>query len=199
MTATQVFKWFCKEQGIMANIMNMYHTVHPRYNTYYNGGVQTKYLTYDEYIVIKLRNNNFVDLFERITSDFLFKIGWEKYEEYVDKWNLRNISKKWRYFATNNIRLDENCLKVGDDITFRLSDWRRWDENHALMDTIHRGRVDTLQVGNGIMVIWDYADNRHRTYYSNEIFNRDNGVFDFDLNFYIKRNRRTYYGRNSAE
>lgn len=197
MTATQVFKWFCKEQGIMANIMNMYHTVHPSYNTYDNGGIKAKYLTYDEYITIKLRNGSFVDLFERIMSDFLFKIGWEKYDEYVDKWNLRNLSKKWRYFAINNIRLDENCLKVGDDITFRLSDWRRWDENPAL--TIHRGRVDTLQVGNGIMVIWDYVDNRHRTYYGNEIFNRDNGVFDFDLNFYIKRNRRAYYGRNSAE
>ena len=198
MTAAQVFKWFCKEQGIVANIMNMYNTVRPSYNTYDNGGIQTKYLTYDEYIAIKLRNSNFVDLFERITSDFLFKVGWGKYDYYVDKWNLRNITKKWRYFAMHNIYINENCLKVGDNITFRVSDWRRWHENHALMDTLHRGRVDTLQVGNGVMVIWDYVDNRHKTYYSNEIFDRDNGVFDFDLNFYIKRNRRTYYGRNCA-
>jgi hypothetical protein len=201
MTPTQVFNWFCKEQGIMPNITMIYYKIHPKCNIWENGGIKRKYLTYDEYVKSKLMNGSFSELFISIQNDYIFTLGLDKYDEYSKGINLVNLDKKWRYFAKNNIFIDEDCLKVGDVITFKVSDWRRvlLDNQNPYVDEAHRGRVDSIDVGNGIITIWDCNDDKSRTYYSNEFYNKNFNIFDFDLNFYIKRNRRKYYGKNNGK
>lgn len=198
MTAAQVFNWFCKEQNIMSNIMMIYNTVRPRCNQCVNDTIQLKYLTYEEFIELKLKNGSFMDLFMNVQNAYLYTFGWYKYEEYSRKIDLLGLNKKWRYFASHNICIHDDCLKVGDVIDYKLSGWRRWDAgfNGFIDDVNRKGRVDSINVGYGVITIWDEVDNQHRTYYANEFYDMNGSTFNLDINFYIKRNRRKYYGRN---
>ena len=200
MTPTQVFNWFCKEHNVMANIMMIYHVSHPRCNVYTDGKIETKYLTYDEFIENKLKNGNFADLFMNVQNAYLYTIGWQKYDEYSKRIGLEGLNRKWRYFAKNNIFIDDDCVKVGDDIDFTVSAWRRWNNADAFLDDeVHKGRVDSINIGDSTITIYDYVDNQYRTYYANEFLDKNTKVFNFDLKFYIKRNRRKYYGRNHGK
>lgn len=199
MTPTQVFNWFCKEHNVMANIMMIYHVSHPRCNVYRDGKIETKYLTYEEFIENKLNNGNFADLFMNVQNAYLYTVGWQKYDEYSKRIGLEGLNRKWRYFAKNNIFIDDKSVKVGDEIDFLVSAWRRWDANPPFDEEVHKGRVDLINIGDSTITIYDYVDNQYRTYYANEFLDKNTKVFNFDLKFYIKRNRRKYYGRNHGK
>jgi hypothetical protein len=134
-----------------------------------------------------------------VQNTYLYTIGWQKYDEYSKRVGLEGLNRKWRYFAKNNIFIDDDCVKVGDDIDFTVSAWRRLDANALLDDEVHKGRVDSINIGDSTITIYDYVDNQYRTYYANEFLDKNTKVFNFDLKFYIKRNRRKYYGRNHGK
>lgn len=188
MTGVQVFKWFCKEQKIMPLIRQLYYTIRPTDNGWRN---YPTYLSFDEYIGKMISSYGFVDLMIRLENAYYYKIGWNKYDEFSKQHELPNLNKKWHYFVYHNIFIDEDVLKVGSEVEYRRPLWDARedadDHERAIVRTIHPDgfsvRIDSL------------VDNSLRNFFYSISNLRDVNTHEpLKINFYIKRNRRKYYG-----
>ena len=186
MTAAQVFNWFCKEQRIMPIIREMYYTSRPHNQKYGNGGIITEYLSLEEFMNSRLGMHGMTGMFSNLTHTFYYSVGWAKYDEFRDKYNIPNIEKKWLYFVKNNVHVKEDCLKIGDVIEY---DYRHWGEVGNIVHEKRKGKVVSINLVGMTVMLQDIDDKRYCTLYSNNL--KESGI---ELDFYIKRNRKEYYG-----
>ena len=188
MTSIQLFKWFCKEQGIMGEMFSLYHAMQPKLTTYENGGYNTRALSFDEYISNTINYSGFLDLFWNIESNYRAKVRsciWERKpinENLITDKFLR-VKKNWDYFVKNNLFVDENSLKRGDTV--------RWNNHIVTIKEIDKRwcniTAELATEGRGNRNVWfKFSGLRDRE--TNE---------PLKLNYYIKRKRRVYYGVNS--
>ena len=186
MTAAEVFNWFCKEQNIIPIIRELYYYARPREQRYTKEGIITEYLTLENYMNRKFEQHGMSCLFESLVHSCYYTVGWEKYDEIREKYNISNIEKKWLYFVKNNVHVKEDCLKIGDVIEY---DYRHWGEVGDIVHEKRNGKVVSINLVGMTVTLQDIDDKRYNTLYSNKL--KESGI---ELNFYIKRNRKEYYG-----
>ena len=197
MTATQVFKWFCKEQKITGTIINMINTINPR-KVVKNEWVHMSFHEYYENIV---RMYGFGYSLEKIMDDYcdaLLRKQATSYDRYYQEKNIfyeknRKIINKWRYFSDNNIIMNPDILKVGDTISFD----KTWKKGEIVIDKIRLAYYEVVGT------VKDDNINSHMPigYLSNNCnshmpigYLRDNQGNKIVPSYIIKRKRKTYYG-----
>ena len=188
MTNAQVFRWFCKEQKIMHLIQKMYYKIQPIKIEYDidNGGLYSKYISFDEYISNRINAFGFSYLFQRILSDYKQKLRNEMpfsqyypFCENLDK-KFEKIDKKWEYFAKNNIKVSQDSMKVGDIINFKdYGDARKMKV--GCID-LYSGRIVGKLQTNG------------RSYGTFMAYLTDEHGEKMTLDFLIRRNKKVYHG-----
>ena len=186
MTAAQVFNWFCKEQRIIPIIREMYYRGRPRNQKYALEGVITEYLSLEEFMNSRLGMHGMSGMFSNLTHTFYYSVGWNKYDEFREKYDIPSIEKKWNYFVKHNVLVKEDCLKIGDVIEYN---YRHWGNVGDIVYEKRRGRVVTINLYGMSVTLQNVEDNTYYTLYANNF--KENGI---ELDFYIKRNRRKYYG-----
>ena len=196
MNIAQVVRWFCKEQKIMPQIMKMYHVTRP-YRLNYDVGldgskeINTRYITFDEYVERKVQSYGFSYLLTRVIDDYL--VAMRKNMDYNDYWDFRtklehelyDVIKKWEYFARHNILLNDGIINIGDKVKFRS-----WGNNEFLTVTeinVWDGRL----YGN---IKREGMDIRYSIHF-NEVMNDDNSLKNLN-DYIIKRKRKIYNGKH---
>ena len=191
MTTTQLFKWFCKEQKITHIIHKMYHEIHPCKNVFGNGQIIRRYLTFDEYVKEKVSTYGFSYLLSRIVMEYMDKIrrtmNCNDYWDFRDKFesDFNSYCRRWEYFTKRNIFISENSVKNGDNIKF--NNW----------GNINRMTVSSLNIPEGRIYGVRKTDDNREMYYCarfEELLNEDETPKE--INYIIKRNRKTYNGKN---
>ena len=188
MTEVQVFKWFCKEQGIMGEIFSLFHAIEPKKMTYENGTYETIPLNFYEYIKGRITCTGFFELFWAIESAYITKVRNSRWEgKTINDKLITNrflkAKKNWDYFTKHNLFLNDESLKVGDVI--------KWNGSEVKIKEIDLrwGNIVGERIGSqaffGRNVYFKLSGCRDRE--SNE---------PLQLNYYIKRNRRIYNGVN---
>ena len=82
--------------------------------------------------------------------------------------------------------MKEDCLKIGDVIEY---DYCHWGEIGDIVHEKRKGKVVSINLVGMTVMIQDIDDKRYCTLYSNNL--KESGI---ELDFYIKRNRKEYYG-----
>ena len=186
MTTAHIFNWFCKEQKIIPIIREMYYIGRPRNQKFSKYGIINEYLSLEEYMNSRLDLHGLNGLFSNLIHVYFNAVGWNKYDEFRDKYNIPNIEKKWLYFVKNNVHVKEDCLKIGDVIEY---DYRHWGEVGDIVHEKRKGKVVSINLLGMAVTIQDIDDKRYNTLYFNNL--KESGI---ELDFYIKRNRKEYYG-----
>lgn len=198
MTDVQVFKWFCKEQGIMANIRGMYYVCSP--TRYSISGYKSEKISFEKWIHDFVYRNGFLGLMERILSSYNMNLQYASYDCSIplitgmatDK--FINAIKRWHYFVRHNIIIDENILKVGDIVTYK----RPWAHENDGRDVVV---VDTLNIKEGYVHGHIYGTegktfNDMREYMCLDCIMKENETEPIRLDYSIKRKGRIYNGAN---
>lgn len=188
MTSIQLFKWFCKEQGIMGEMFSLYHAMQPKLTTYEDGEYKARPLSFGEYVTNAINYSGFLDLFWNIESNYNAKVRncrWERkpIREGLITPKFLKAKKNWDYFVKNNVFVDENSLKRGDTV--------RWNNHIVTIKEIDKRwcniTAELATEGRGSRNVW-FKFSGLKDKDTNEPLN---------LNYYIKRKRRVYYGVNS--
>ena len=201
MTDVQVFKWFCKERGIMANIRGMYYVSSPkRYMlTKSNNGFYK--LTFDEWIHDLVTNRGFHCLMDKISDSYCSNMLYSQYDYMIpriDGMHTDNFIKAmscWYYFVRNNIIVDDSSLKVGDIVCYKNP--FKWDEPNC-----ERVVVDKINIRDGYVsghlegTDGDSWENKRDYMNLSQLKNADNPQEPLEISYSVKRNRRVYNGAN---
>ena len=104
-------------------LMKLYYQISPqKIVSDENGFINAKNLTFDEYIENKIDNFGFLPLIDNICNDYIYN-KWcdNSSHEFINSHEemLSSINKKWRYFTKNNLRLKDECIKVGDKLKYK--------------------------------------------------------------------------------
>lgn len=190
MTGVQVFKWFCKEQKIMPLIRELYYEVRPTDNSW---KMPPKYIGLEEYIQRMIESNGFFDLLLRFENSYYYKVGWNKFDYFRKKHGIENILRKWDYFLKNNLQICEDTFKVGDTVLVRNHYWFTVNDADAAQN-IKTGKILSINIGKYTAIV-EQDDLGRREVFLNDIV-KEGTIESVDINFYIKRNRKTYYGAN---
>lgn len=200
MTDVQVFKWFCKEQGIMANIRGMYYVSSPK--KYVRGTYKTTTLmSFNEWIHNRVGSRGFLQLMNDINSAYDYGgicCCWDNtipnFEGMITD-GFRRALKRWGYFVRNNLSIDTSTLKVGDVVFYK----NPWNSHDAKCEKVV---IDTINIRDGILTghiegtngkSW----NNKRDYITLGCLRKlDNPEEELEINYIIKRNRRVYNGVN---
>lgn len=192
MTNAEVFRWFCKEQGITHFIHRMYYKIQPC-KIDYKDGVRKTNMTFDEYIENRIGLNSFAFLLEMIINDYKNKIRLEiNFNDYYNfardlNEKFKPYIRKWNYFIKRNVQL-EDSIKIGDLVTFE-----HWGVIRSLkVDAIE---IDTSRI-RGTVVSDDSERNGglYTIYFSNVLGENGNKL---RRSYLIKRNRKVYHGSKS--
>ena len=189
MTGVQAFNWFCKEQNIIPIIREIFYKVRPTSNTW---KMPPTYLSFGEYIENIINSGGMSELLIRIENSYYYKVGWNNFDKFRKEHNIENLLKKWHYFVKNNLQICEDNLKIGDTISFRSHYWYAAGGDAALNN--RSGKVLSINLGKYTVVV-EEDDGGRREIFINDIVN-DGTTESKDIDFYIKRNRKTYYGAN---
>ena len=193
MTNSQVFRWFCKEQGITHLIHRMYYKIQPRKLEYEGNTLKDRYLTFDEYIDDMVDAHGFPYLLDRIISNYKNKmrVGMIFNDFYAFARQLtekfKKLNRKWEYFAKKNIEF-ENPIGIGDVISFK--DWNE-------IRTIKVTSIDFYQSRVYGTVISPDRNWNGRTYGTSLGRIIDENGKRIKQNYKIKRNKKVYHGTNS--
>ena len=193
MTATQLFKWFCKEQRITHIIHKMFHEIRPTKTMFNKGSITKKYLTFEEYIDYRVDSYGFAFLLSRIMLDYFDNMrrtirDWNAYWDFRDEFQakLNQYCRKWEYFTRNNIIINEDSIKIGDNVKFN-----NWGD-------IGRIIITEMSIPNGTIhgkVFSNIDGKEHISYIKfGELLNEDETPKM--INYSIKRNRKIYNGKN---
>lgn len=200
MTDVQVFKWFCKEQGIMPHIRGMYYVSTPkRYMRERNGGFYK--LSFEEWIHELVSSRGFYSLLTKIGESYTCNILYSQYDNmipsieglYTD--GFRKAMQRWTYFVSKNIIVDDISLKVGDIVYYKNP--FKWDDPDCEMVV-----VDHINIRDGYVSghlhgknpdIWE---NKRDYMNLSQLRKLDNPHEQLEINYSIKRNRRVYNGVN---
>lgn len=201
MTDVQVLKWFCKEQGIMANIRGMYYVCSPKKYTLTRMNSGFYKLSFNEWIHDLIGNRGFHNLLYKIAESYNSNLLYSKYDHMIPNiegmYTNRFIKamQRWSYFVTKNLIIDEISLKVGDVINyknpFKLGE-----------PTCERVVVDSISVEDGYVsghlegTNGDIWENKRDFMNFSCLKKLDNPEEQIDINYSIKRNRRVYNGAN---
>lgn len=201
MTDVQVFKWFCKEQGIMANIRGMYYVCSPkRYSSRIRDNGVIK-LTFEQWIHEIIATRGFKGILGRIVESYNCNSAYNRYDKnavIIDGLvtdNFKKAIKHWNYFVSNNLMLDERCLKVGDIVSYKNP--FLWNE-----ETTEKIIIDNINIKDGYVsghllgtVGEDWKDKRDFMTL-NSLRKTDNLKEELEMSYSVKRNRRIYNGAN---
>lgn len=189
MTRVQVFKWFCKEHKMMSLMRELYYRIRPTKTSWRQPPI---YLSFDEYIDDIISSYGFIDVLSRIEYSYFLKVGWDKYNEFEKKYDMPTLKRRWIYFVRHNICIPEDTLKVGDEIAFSIPFWFNAENNRP--EILTKGTIKTIQVHNTYITV-DFIDGSYRDYSINmtNLYNPETEE-KLDIPFYIKRNRKKYYG-----
>lgn len=193
MTNSQVFRWFCKEQGITHLIHRMYYKIQPRKLEYEGNGLKDRYLTFDEYIDDMVGVYGFPYLLDRIICAYknkmragmIFTDFYAFARKITEK--FKKLNRKWEYFAKNNIQL-ENLINVGDTIMFR--DWNEIRQLKVTNTDFYQSRI----YGNVISNDRNWNGRAYTISFGNMI---DENGKHIKQNYLIRRNKKVYHGTNS--
>ena len=202
MTDVQVFKWFCKEQGIMANIRGMYYVCSPkRYSTLRPLNNRFYKLSFKEWIHEIIATRGFGGILGRIVESYSCNLAYNRYDKnavIIDGLvtdNFKKAMKHWNYFVSNNLMLDERCLKVGDIVSYKNP--FLWNE-----ETTEKIIIDDINIKDGYVsghllgtVGEDWKDKRDFMTL-NSLRKTDNLKEELEMSYSVKRNRRIYNGAN---
>ena len=201
MTDVQVFKWFCKEQRIMANIRGMYYVCSPkRYSSRIRDNGVIK-LTFEQWIHEIIATRGFKGILGRIVESYNCNSAYNRYDKnavIIDGLvtdNFKKAIKHWNYFVSNNLVLDESCLKVGDIVSYKNP--FLWNE-----ETTEKIIIDNINIKDGYVsghllgtVGEDWKDKRDFMTL-NSLRKTDNLKEELEMSYSVKRNRRIYNGAN---
>lgn len=193
MTATQLFKWFCKEQRITHIIHKMFHETHPTKIMYDKGLITKKYLTFEEYVDYRVDCYGLSLLLHRIIVDYFDSMkltirDWNAYWEFRDEFQakLSQYCKRWEYFVRHNIIINENSVKIGDNINFK-------DFGHVCNITITEISVPNTRIYGKVISSIDGKELEYCVKFG-ELLNEDETPKM--INYSIKRKRKIYNGKN---
>lgn len=191
MTNAQVFRWFCKEQGITHLLHRMYHKIQPSKITY-EGGFKQTYLTFDQYINDIVGSQGFSYMLDRIVNAYLFKIRvgmrFEDYDTIANNIRIKfkPYNRKWEYFVKNNIKID-NGIKINEVVSF--NDW----------GNLYKIKVSVFYPSSaeiyGHLITDDNNNGRGYSVRFNKLLD-ENGM-PKTIQYQIRRNRKVYHGTNS--
>jgi hypothetical protein len=201
MTDVQVFKWFCKEQGIMANIRGMYYVSAPKKYSLSKVNSGFYKLSFEEWIHDLISSRGFHSLLYKIGESYNCNLLYSQYDHmipniggmYTDK--FRKAMQRWSYFVSKNLIVDEISLKVGDVINYKNP--FKWDD-----PACERVVVDSISVKDGYVsghlegTNGDLWENKRDFMNFSYLRKLDNPEEQIDINYSIKRNRRVYNGAN---
>lgn len=191
MTIPQLFKWFCKEQKIMHIIRNMYYVIHPYDIVYSPGGsIEYKYLTFDEFIEKRIKIYGFSYALQRVVDEYANKMrSTMSYSDFLD-WHdklfsevLNRIFRKWEYFVSNNIIMDD---KIQKNKIFKFNHWGNIENIRVISYDIKQGRINGYVKRDEIEMLY--------TIMLHELLDDDEKKLE--IGFKIKRNRKLYNGKN---
>ena len=193
MTNAQVFRWFCKEQGITHLIHRMYSKIQPRKLEYVGSELKDRYLSFDEYVDDMVEAYGFQYLLDRIVCAYKSKIRigmiFSDYCALAVKLtnDFRRFNRKWEYFAKKNIELNE-AIRIGDIISFK--DWNEMRTMKVTNTDFYQSRI----YGTIISLDRNWNGRAYATSFSNVIDENGNKI---KQNYIIRRNKRVYHGANS--
>ena len=184
MTSTQAFIWFCKEQGVVGEIIKMFYETRPRTHT--PEGV--KYINFKRYYDDIVELYGFGYSLERIFELYIstlrktmpYSLAYEKKNELFKKY--ANLIKKWRYFVKNNLKINPNTFKIGDTVSYN-----RWNNGKILVEKIDLDRYEIT----GLNTYSNRRDYMHISYL------RDLNGEKLKTDYIIKRKRKIYHGVNT--
>ncbi len=202
MTDVQVFRWFCKEQGIMANIRGMYYVCSPKkYALKRADGDCVNRLTFEEWIHGLIASRGFCGLLDKIADSYNCNLVYNKYDKDVPHIegmfteNFRKAMRRWNYFVSKNIIMDNDSIKIGDVVSYK---------NPFLWGDVRTERVivDNINLKDGYLSghvegtdgeVWENKRDFMSFCYLRKLDNIDE---ELEINYSVKRNRRTYNGVN---
>ena len=202
MTDVQVFKWFCKEQGIMANIRGMYYVCSPkRYSISRPLNNRFYKLSFEEWIHDLVTSRGFYSLMYKIAEAYDCNIIYSEYDYMIPKITgmrtegFTKAMKRWAYFVTNNVVIDDVSIKAGDVVGYKNPfKWDDQDCEMVVIDEINirdgyvRGHLDGTDGS-----IWE---NKRDYMNLSQLRKADNIQEPIEISYSIKRNRRVYNGVN---
>lgn len=189
MTEEQVVKWFCKEQKIMPYLQKFYYGIHPKTVSYENKEYKTKYLSFNEFIINLIKVHGMTDLFNTIIEEYCRVLRKDNEIPYVEYYSFKEnmlikfekLNKRWNYFCKNNIKIDEDILKV--DKVVKVESWGE-------TRNIKIRNIDILSMRiSGIVEIKEGCFNS-----SSSLYNILDGDKLIKLDFIIKRRKKIYHG-----
>ena len=191
MTIPQLFKWFCKEQKLMPQMQKMYYSIHPCHISYSkDNGLYTKYLTFNEYVERMVKNNGFPFLLRKLFDEYASNMRptmnynefWVWYPNFMKE--FEPYFKKWEYFAKNNLIMEDERIKVGNELKYNS-----WGNVHDIKVTsidVSQWRIcGNIKVGERTL---------ETTTNIGELVDENNSPLKLD--FTIKRKRKMYHGQN---
>lgn len=198
MTDVQVFKWFCKEQGIMANIRGMYYVSSPL--KYMNRArFEVRKLTFNEWIHSLVVSQGFRDILVNIAYKYNSGIAYSRFDSRIPKLEglyndtYKKAIKRWGYFVKNNIVMNDKSLKVGDIIAYK----NPWDFENQECEKIVIDSINLIDgYANGHLLGSDASKWQNERGYMRFdcLKNPDDNKIPIEINYSIKRNRRIYNG-----
>jgi len=112
MTAKQIYLWYCKEKGVLGNVMNMYKAKDPKdWDWYYKS---SNWMSFNKYFSQRHNCAGFRGLF---ASMFETYAPW--YKKYGKNKLYEKAKKNWNYFINHNIRVKSN-FKEGDVVQYTV-------------------------------------------------------------------------------
>ena len=144
MDARQVYLWFCKEKGVLSNVMNMFRTKKPiQWDKSFLKHSDMQFSTYFEckHNIIGFRGL-FCEMFNETYTHWYKKFG--NTLEYV------KAKKNWNYFINHNVKYNTN-LKKGDVVTYEY--WGSKKNGRLENIDILTNRVHLTDIVNGRRMI----------------------------------------------
>lgn len=175
MTFFEAFAWFCKQNKIYGDIMNIYNLTKPSRYDFKNH--TQRLLSPKEWIEGIATSYRLSQIFS------MMSMNGETVQYYK---SLDKVKRKWKYFCDNNLMVDDSC--VGKTITFIRDSNDRSRDIKYIVTSINKERFAAN--------ITCEIDNRNFNNYISLLYS-DNDCYDNEgkkilFNFYIKKNKKLY-------
>lgn len=167
MNILQVFFWYCKHMGIMADVYSMYQDDRFGCWKYNKNG--------SRFIRISLK-----DFLEREYNSFNLKeVFWslQRYRYIITSEKYKKARYKWKQFIKNNLILDPTFIKVGDKVFIQTFE----GINEYVLDCFDECGMLVLKSEQGTRIVSPY--DKSLKFENNE---------EREPKFLIKKNRKTY-------
>lgn len=172
-------------------MQNMYMTIRPQTVKFKKNQLQTKYVSFDDFILNCVNSFGFTYLFSRIIDEYSNRMSTRiPYNEF---WGWRSkliedfkgYNRKWEYFSKNNILLTDENIRVGKTLRYKnYGDAReiKLTELEISEGRLH-GEINGVNGKNFLYTI-RFCD----------LVDKDDNPLKID--FAVKRKGKIYYGKN---